>query len=107
MRRHPSKRALRDWLLGEASVDLQAHLDECEKCAETLEHLEKDEGLGGLAETLALVLAPPSDLTERLESGVSARLDSRMLAGIVFDLFQAGIETSRILLSDDPRLEGS
>ncbi len=107
MRRHPSKRVLRDWLLGKGPAGLQAHLDECEKCAEALEHLEKDEGLSGLAETLAVVLAPPPDLTERLELGVSARLDSRLLAGIVFDLFQAGFETSRILLSDDPRLEGT
>ena len=107
MKRHPSKRALRDWVQGDGAADIEAHLDGCERCAETLEHLEHEAGLSGLAETLALVLAPPADLTERLELGVSARLDSRQLAGVVFDLFQAGIETSRILLSDDLRPEGS
>lgn len=101
MRRHPSKRSLRDWLNGERTDDIDAHIDSCERCASILEELEPDESTQAISDALAFVLSPPGDLTTRLQVGVAARLDSRQIAGVVADLFGAGIETSRLLLSDE------
>lgn len=101
MRRHPSKRALREWLSGERTDDIDAHIDSCERCAAVLEELEPEESSQAISDALAFVLSPPGDLTTRLQLGVAARLDSRQIAGVVADLFGAGLETSRLLLSEE------
>ena len=102
MRRHPSKRSLREWLSGEADDKLDKHIDSCEKCAVTLEELDAESGASAIGEALALVLAPPGDLVERLEVGVAARLDSRQVLVVLADLFGAGYETGKLLLTDNP-----
>ncbi len=103
---HPSRRALQAWLHGDADdAKLDAHVAVCQRCATTLERLADDDAdhptddLGG---ALALVLAPPADLPTRLEEKVTQRLDSRVMFGVLSDLFGAGIETSRLLVLDEP-----
>lgn len=99
--RHPSKAVLRDWLTGEiepdTTVTVERHLDTCARCAATLEALEPAPETP-LGSALAIVLAPPSDLAQRLEEGVTARLSSRQMMEVVADLFGAGLETTRLLL---------
>lgn len=100
--RHPSRAELGRWLAGD-DVDAQVdtHLATCDRCAAVMEELETATG-SRLAQTLADALAPPADLTERLEQRVVARLDAREVLGVVADLFGAGVETSRLLLSETP-----
>lgn len=106
---HPSRRTLRAWLHGEAEdPKLDAHVAVCRRCANTLEQLATDElatddhDIGDLAGALALALAPPSDLPSRLEEKVTKRLDSRVMFDVLSDLFAAGIETSRMLILEEP-----
>ena len=99
---HPSRRALRGWLLGDADADakLDAHIATCQRCANILEELDAGAD-DDIASVLALVFQPPSDLSERLEQRVTARLDSRVMFGVLSDLFAAGFETSRLLMMED------
>lgn len=103
---HPSSSALRAWLDGEADdVKVDAHVAVCQRCAATLEQLaDKDAGhdTDDLAGALALALAPPDDLPTRLEQKVTKRLDSRVMFGVLSDLFAAGVETSRMLILEEP-----
>ena len=103
---HPSSGALRAWLHGEADdVKLDAHVAVCQRCAATLERLAEEDAAhdaDDLAEALALALAPPDDLPTRLEEKVTKRLDSRVMFGVLSDLFAAGIETSRMLILEEP-----
>lgn len=106
-RRHPSRNSLRSWLLGEHNDSIESHINTCERCATTLESLDDEDSSQAIGEALATVLAPPGDLIERLEIGVNSRLDSREMLTIMGDLFMAGFETSRLLLSDDPDADQS
>lgn len=102
---HPSRRALQAWLHGDADdAKLDAHVAVCQRCANTLEQLadDADHDPGDLARALALALEPPVDLPVRLEDRVTKRLDSRVMFGVLSDLFAAGIETSRMLILEDP-----
>lgn len=98
--RHPNRRALRDWLEGSDDPKIDGHVASCQRCATTLEELD-DAGPLGLSDALAAVYTPPADLSERLERRVAARLDSRVVFGVVSDLFGAGIETSRLLFTEE------
>jgi hypothetical protein len=99
---HPSRKALQAWLNGDPDVDakLDAHVATCGRCANTIEHLDAEDH-GNIGEALALVLQPPSGLSERLEEKVAARLDSKVMLGVLGDLFAAGIETSRMLIMEE------
>lgn len=108
--RHPKRSTLQAWLAGEAApgVDaaLDAHLASCRRCAGIIEELDGSgevrlEG-DAIGDALAAVLAPPRDLSDRLERRVTARLDSRIMFDVVSDLFGAGVETSRLLLTEEP-----
>ncbi len=98
--RHPSKRALREWLDSADNSSVDAHLETCQRCATVLEELDTDGGLS-IGDALAAVYTPPADLSDRLERRVAARLDSRVVLDVVSDLFGAGIETSKLLLTED------
>jgi hypothetical protein len=50
---------------------------------------------------LAVALASPPDLTQRLERAVAAKLSSRQIMEVMADLFGAGVETTRLLLMED------
>jgi len=99
--RHPTDDALMHWLADEGEPDekVDAHLDSCDRCAEVVEGLAS--GDKAIGDALALVLAPPPDLTDRLEQKVAASLSSRQIIDVVADLFGAGFETSRLLLSEE------
>ncbi len=98
---HPNQRRLRAWLNGESDPSLDAHLATCQRCASALEGLDTPDDLA-IGDALAAVLAPPDDLSDRLERKVAAQLDSKVMFGVVTDLFGAGIETSRLLLMEEP-----
>lgn len=101
--RHPSKRALREWLespaeiSGESSIDV--HLASCQRCAAVLGEME-DSAEAGLGDALAAFYAAPPDLSDRLERRVTERLDSRVVLDVVSDLFGAGIDTGKLLLME-------
>ncbi len=99
MRRHPSKKRLRDWL-GGTEESLDDHLATCERCAVTLEEMEAADTDGSLRTALSEVLQPPADLLPRLEQNVATRLDSRKMFGFMADMFGAGFETARLLATD-------
>ncbi len=99
---HPSKRQLRAWLLGESNDKLDEHLSSCERCASVIENMDEPRTDGLIAETLSRVLEPPPDLTSRIELRVAERLDSRQVVGYVAEMFGAGLETSKLLLTDEP-----
>ena len=98
---HPSRRALRDWLLGADDPKVESHLSTCEQCTVTIEIIEAEESDPAIGDALARVLAPPPDFVERLHQRVHQRVDSRQVLGLVADLFGAGFETSKLLLSED------
>ncbi len=110
---HPSRETLRAWLHGEdGDAKLDAHIAICRRCATTLEGLDADldsedadgaepERSDALAGALSAALAPPVDLSTRLEARVTQRLDSRVMFGVLSDLFAAGVETSRMLILEE------
>ncbi len=107
LRRHPKTEVLQDWLDGGGSADVDAHIATCHHCAETLEGLENEgspsaDGSTSVSDALAVALRPPEDLTDRLEQRVAARLDSRVMLSVIADLFGAGLETSKLLLTEEP-----
>jgi hypothetical protein len=97
---HPSKRTLGRWLAGEADGRVDAHVGTCRRCANFLEELARPSD-PALAEVLALAFAPPDNLSGRLHEQVAARLDSRVVLDVVTDLFIAGLETSRLLITEE------
>lgn len=97
---HPTKRALRQWLAGDVDARIDDHVGTCQRCANVLEEFAQPSD-PALAEVLALAFAPPVDLPGRLHERVTARLDSRVVFDIVSDLFIAGLETSRLLITED------
>lgn len=114
---HPNKRALAKWLedKAESTAELKAnarveeHIATCERCAATIESLPEasaDDNVTAargynIQHALATALRPPDDFNERLERKVTARLDSRVMFDVVTDLFGAGVEASRLLLTEE------
>jgi len=99
--RHPSKRALREWLTGDIDADVDRHVSTCERCSNDLEALAAADVDSSLRDALLLVLDPPADLVLRVEAGVIAQLESRKVFGYFADVFGAGWETSRLLLTEE------
>ncbi len=98
---HPGKRQLRAWLHGESTDRLDEHLSSCERCASVIENMEEPRTDGLIAETLHKILEPPGDLADRIEVRVAERLDSRQVVGYMAEMFGAGLETSKLLLTDE------
>ncbi len=98
--RHPSAKVLRAWLDG-ARPDLDDLLSTCHRCATALEELDAPPTFP-LAAALAHIYESPTDLSERLERRVADRLDSQVMFDVVSDLFGAGMETSVLLLTEEP-----
>lgn len=109
IRRHPSSDALRRWLLGTGVDDerVSDHVANCARCAGKLEQLdiEADASLerddDRVSSALLSLLAPAEGLSERVEVSVVGRLGSRQYLGVLGDLFGAGVETSRLLLTEE------
>lgn len=97
---HPSRRALQEWLDHGGDESLTDHIDDCQRCASVIEQLtEGEEHAVGVA--LSAFFEPPADLANRLEEKVAARLDSRVVLGVVSDLFGAGVDTGKLLLFEE------
>lgn len=100
LRRHPSKRALREWLAGDVDEQVDLHVATCDRCSNDLEALASADTDSSLRDALLAVLDPPEDLAPRIEAGVLARLESREVLGYFADVFGAGWETTRLLATD-------
>lgn len=100
LRRHPSKRALREWLTGEIDEAVDLHVSTCDRCSTDLEALASADTDTSLRDALLAVLDPPTDLVPRVEASVIARLESREVLGYFADVFGAGWETTRLLTTD-------
>lgn len=98
--RHPNRADLQAWLDGDRP-NIDEHLATCDRCATALEELDAPPA-APIAQALAQVYEAPTDLSERLERRVADRLDSQVMFGIVSDLFGAGLETSKIILTEEP-----
>jgi hypothetical protein len=98
--RHPARDELRAWLDG-ADNGIDDHVATCDRCATLLEELASPP-VPAIAQALAEVYEAPSDLAERLERRVTDRLDSRVIIEVVADLFGAGLDTSKLLLTEEP-----
>ncbi len=107
--RHPSKDQLRKWLTGANGDDpnLDAHIDDCDRCSSVIEALAESSASEPLAAALAQVLVAPEGLPVRLEAQVSERLSGRELIGLMAELLGAGVETSRLLIVDPPPREAT
>ncbi len=97
---HPGKRALQQWLAGEADGRIDGHVGTCDRCANLLEELARPSD-PALTDVLAIAFAPPEDLSGRLHEQVAARLGSRVVLDVMTDLFIAGLETSRLLIMEE------
>lgn len=109
-RRHPSKRVLREWLAGDVDEGVDQHVSTCDRCSTDLEALASADIDSNLRDALLTVLDPAPDLVPRVEASVVARLESREVFGYFADIFGAGWETTRLLVTDplpDDPTEGS
>ena len=104
-RRHPSKRALREWLAGEMDEQVDAHVSTCDRCSNDLEALASADLGAGLRDALLEVLDPTPDRALRVEAGVVARLESREGLGYFADVFGAGGDTRRLRGTDEQRTD--
>ncbi|MEM8922809.1 MAG: hypothetical protein AAGD35_04845 [Actinomycetota bacterium] len=101
--RHPDPETLRHWLAGQINGDVDRHVGTCQRCAALMEEFDDDSGPDeALKAALSHVLSPPEDLTQRLIDGVNDRISSRQIMSLVADVFAAGLETSRMLLVEEP-----
>ncbi|MEM7273762.1 MAG: hypothetical protein AAF547_11830 [Actinomycetota bacterium] len=98
--RHPSRRALQEWLDRGDNESVDRHVADCQRCAAVIEELTAEDE-AALSDALAVAFAPPVDLSDRLQQRVAARLDSRVVLSVMSDLFGAGLETSRLLLLEE------
>lgn len=111
-RRHPSKRELIVWLDGGAE-DLDEHLLDCEKCAATIEDIERTNtadtsevaarSTNNLATALAAVYESPDGLVDRMASYVAQKAESKVLFEVASDMFGAGIQTGIMLATEEQR----
>lgn len=110
-RRHPSQAQLATWLETGGPDDVTAHVDQCERCANSLERIDgQDEQSGAsttaggrrLAQALSALWEAPADLQtrviERVDSRVRAEKDLAVLAG----LFTIGVETAQLMIPGGP-----
>ncbi len=98
---HPSTSKLTAWLEGSSDEKLDAHVADCEHCATTIERISEDAESSDLSAALTTVLNPAEDVTYRVEEAVQAKIESREVLELVSGLFVSGVETSKILVSED------
>ena len=94
--RHPSRRALGDWLSTGASTRVARHVAHCDTCLGVLETLSLlDETT--VAE-IGQALAAPSGIEDRTAQGVVRRLRDEDALLTFFDLFTTGWSTTKVIL---------
>ena len=96
LRRHPNQQALAAWLATGSSTRVGRHVDTCEQCLATLEHLSNLDD--GLRADIGEVMAAPRGIEHRTVSGVERRLRNEDALLTFFDLFAAGWATTKVVL---------
>lgn len=96
---HPNKKKLFAWLSGDEVPRVERHVDKCERCAHVMENLDESSEFQ-LADALKTVLAPPRDLSERVEKNLESRIETEFM-DYISDAFIAGLDTSKILIMGD------
>ena len=98
---HPSSSKLSAWLEGKEDEKIQAHVEGCDHCATTLERISEGITSNQLSEALIEILSPDQELTLRVEEAVQTKLESREVMELVSGLFVSGLETSKILVTEE------
>ncbi len=99
--RHPSKARLLDWLeTGVVDAGLDAHVEQCSRCADELEALA--EGDQSVDRALSALLAPDAGLEERMSTRVASAMRDRQDLALLFSVLGSGARTARILF-DPPQ----
>lgn len=100
--RHPTRRRLQLWLVGDASRRVDRHVDRCERCQALLEEMSAldDDLVADLHESVT----PPADLADRTADGVGERLRDEAALGAFLDLFTIGWATTRAIVDPEAQL---
>ncbi len=98
---HPSSKELQAWLDGNGAPRVDKHLETCDRCAETLENQVGDNQTPTVHDALATVLKPTNDMTDQVAEAVRKRLDNREVLEIFGGLFASGVETTKILVTEE------
>jgi|GEM_PF-6770858 len=98
---HPKKKDLIKWLDGADDPKLEKHISDCEKCSTAMELIQGVRVEETLEQALTLALAPKGDFVDQLEGRVTERLDSREVLSVVSGIFASGLETTRILVTEE------
>lgn len=98
MKRHPAKRALREWSAGRRQ-DLDSHIESCSTCMGVLDEMT---GLDAQMRTaLRHITRPEPGLIERLDHVVLQRRKRAEDLGAALDLFSLGWRTIDTLVDRD------
>ncbi|MDH3753771.1 MAG: hypothetical protein OEU32_07850 [Acidimicrobiia bacterium] len=92
--RHPPPPRLTAWLEGTAP-ELDAHIENCHRCAEALENL--GEPTSPVTAALELVLEPPGNLAPALRRGIARRERDRTDLSLLGDLLALPMHIARAL----------
>lgn len=98
MTRHPSDVSLREFLHGGDDEKVEAHVEGCERCADSLEAISDPSN--DLSAALDDFLAGDQALPERVLVRVAKSLAGRETAEAFFELFGVGVETAQVVLSE-------
>lgn len=110
MRRHPSKSKLVHWLESGETGKVGDHVEQCERCADQLLVLDRDESTAEanperrarrerLAEMLSALYTAPDDLNERVVDGVERRSKGERELALFAGLMAVGVDTARLVAS--------
>lgn len=94
MARHPNDDRLLAWLDGNAP-ELDEHLADCERCAQSVDRLAAAEA--DLRPALLSLLAPPADLATRVSERLAARIQSRRDVELFGSMLGLPVETGRVV----------
>lgn len=105
--RHPSNGRLREWLDTGEPAGVGEHVEQCERCADRLEAIDREnaplplDGTSGLREALVEFVAPPADLGDRVRHGIERRSRAERELSLIAGLLSIGIETAQLMFDAD------
>jgi len=92
---HPSNKRLERWLDG-ADHDLDAHIEDCHRCATRIEDIAQGESTH-IAGALRQLLVVPTDLKPRLNDGIGRKMRARGDVELLGELLGVSWRTVRVL----------
>ena len=98
---HPSKKDLISWFKGESQPKVEGHLKNCDRCTSVIEKMDSPAADIIIEEVLTEVLGPNKEFVDQLEGRVLHRIESREILTIMSGIFASGIETTRILVTEE------